>query len=139
MAMRRTNSASSQVEEPVVDRHDFTHTQNTNCDSEDEIQVYDDPTEKADMSEWYIQNPPPLALWRIGGLLAILWCIPYLIIIPKTWPNLVRVILISANILIRTWFPSNYVPAESSHGSWISSPYLARALATLGEPVVLEA
>jgi len=60
------------------------------------------------------------------------------VLIPKTPWNIFRVIAISLNVLIRTWMPSNYVPAQRSLKTYISSPYLARLLATIAEPIVLE-
>ena len=42
------------------------------------------------------------------------------------------------NTLVRLFFPSQYAPRRMSSKSYISSPYCARILATLAEPLFLE-
>ena len=86
----------------------------------------------------WIPNPPPLSWWRAGGILSALTVISYVYVIDKTKPlNLWLCLIISLNPLVRYFFPSQYVPARHSHDSWISHPFLARFLATIGEPIFL--
>ena len=78
-------------------------------------------------------------MWRICAIVSLLWCFPYFYLVKKTPANWVRLAFVTLNFLVRQWWPTCYVPAQHSCNTWIGSPYVARLLATLAEPVVLEA
>ena len=80
-----------------------------------------------------------MSLWHTFGVVSIFCCIPYIYLIEKTPANWFRVACLSADCLVRLFWPSCYTPIKQSSDSWISSPYFARFLATLAEPFVLEA
>ena len=86
-----------------------------------------------------VEDVPSLDHWRKFGVISLLACIPYFYIIEKTPWNMLVCFLISWNPFVRLMFPSQYVPARNSVNSWISHPCYARLLATLAEPLVLEA
>ena len=99
----------------------------------------EDEVEQVEGSMAFIPDPPPLSMWRICGLISLLMCIPYTCMIEKTPANMVRVTLLSLDCLVRLWFPASYIPNVKATPTLIGSPYFARLLATLAEPVVLEA
>ena len=99
--------------------------------------IVSEPNQTVEKEE--IEDVPSLNHWRKYGIISLLACLPYLYIIEKTPWNLFVCFLISFNPFVRLFFPSQYVPARNSIESYISHPCFARLLATLAEPLVLEA
>ena len=85
---------------------------------------------------------PPASWWHVSCLLVILLSLPYLYLVLQfrnTTFNLVVFSIVTLHPLIRTAFPSQYVPARAGHPDHplLSHPFLSRFMATLGLSSIL--